>query len=395
MTLIVLFWILLFIIIYTFVGYAIILWILVKFKNLFYPGKKQGFDLSYEPEVCLFVTAYNEVYYIKQKVANSFQVDYPKEKIQYVWVTDGSDDGTPEILKTYPELEVHHQSERRGKMHAMNRGMKFVKAPIVIFSDSNTLLNKNAIREIVKRFSNKKVGCVAGEKRIIENKSESAAGAGEGLYWRFESFIKKYDAELNSAVGAAGELFAVRTELFEDVEPDTLLDDFIISLRIALKGYKIDYAPEAYASETASVNMKEELKRKIRIAAGGVQSIVRLKQLFNVFKCGLLTWQYISHKVLRWTLTPLALFLIFFVNLGIVLDNNSWGSINFYALFFYFQSLCYLVALIGGYYANKKIKSKFLFAPYYFVMINYAAIRGIFRYLRGQQSVNWEKSKRA
>ena len=395
MTLIVLFWILLFIIIYTFVGYAVILWILVKFKNFFSRGEKPGFDLSYEPEVCLFVTAYNEKDYVKQKVVNSFQVDYPKEKIQYVWVTDGSDDGTPEILKNYPELEVYHQSERRGKMHAMNRGMKFVKAPIVIFSDSNTLLNKNAIREIVKRFSNKKVGCVAGEKRIIENKSESAAGAGEGLYWRFESFIKKYDAELNSAVGAVGELFAVRTELFEDVETDTLLDDFVISLRIALKGYKIDYAPEAYASETASVDMKEELKRKIRIAAGGVQTVVRLKQLLNVFRFGWLTWQYISHKVLRWTLTPLALFLIYFVNLGIVLDNNSWGGINFYTLFFYIQNLCYLVALIGGYYANKKIRSKFLFAPYYFVMINYAAIRGIFRYLRGQQSVNWEKSKRA
>lgn len=395
MILIVLFWILLFIVVYTFVGYAVVLWLLVKLKSLFFPGRKLKYDASYEPQVCLFVTAFNERDYIKQKVENSFSLNYPKQKIQYVWVTDGSDDGTPDILRSYPGLEVYHQPERRGKMHAMNRGMKFVKAPIVIFSDSNTVLNKSAVREIVKRFSNEKVGCVAGEKRIIEHQAESAAGAGEGLYWRFESCIKKNDSELNSAVGAVGELFAVRTELFEDVETDTLLDDFIISLRIAQKGYKIAYAPEAYAQETASLNVKEELKRKIRIAAGGVQTIVRLKELFNIFKYGVLTWQYFSHKVLRWTLTPIALFALFFVNLGILLQTNNWNPLNFYTLFFYFQSLCYLVALLGWYYANKKTRSKFLFVPYYFVMINYAAVRGMFRYLKGRQSVNWEKSKRA
>jgi len=394
MILTVVFWLLLLLLVYTYIGYGLVLWCLVKLKHLF-RGQPVENAPDYEPEVCLFVTAYNEKDYVQQKVENSFALDYPREKIQYLWVTDGSDDGTPEMLSQYSALKVLHQPERRGKMHAMNRGMQTVTAPIVIFSDSNTLLGPQTIREMVRRFADPNVGCVAGEKRIIENSEESAAGAGEGLYWRFESWIKKLDADLNSAVGAAGELFAVRTELFEPVEPDTLLDDFIISLRIARKGYKIAYAPEAYAQETASFNVKEELKRKIRIAAGGVQTLFRLRDLLNIFNYKLLSWQYISHKVLRWTIAPISLFALYFVNLIIVLKSGNWVSVEVYTLFFYWQNFCYYVALLGWYFENKKLRFKGFFAPYYFVMINYAALAGIIRFFKGRQSVNWEKSKRA
>lgn len=389
-----LFWFFLFILVYSYLGYALILYVLVKMKNLFNSGKHENPD-NFEPEVCLFVTAYNEKDYVDQKVENSLQLDYPNEKIQYLWVTDGSDDGTPDILRQYKNTEVYHLPERRGKMHAMNRGMQFVRAPLVIFSDTNTLLNKNAIREIVAAFSNPKVGCVAGEKRIIENETDAAAAAGEGLYWRFESWVKKLDAELNSAVGAVGELFAIRRELFEEVEIDTVLDDFIVSLRIAQKGYKIAYTPNAYAEETASLNVQEELKRKIRIAAGGIQSLFRLAALLNPLKYGLLSWQYFSHKVLRWTLAPVSLFLLFVFNGVIVAVNNLWLVAGFYSLFFYFQVLCYLLALIGWFFENRRLRFKTLFVPYYFVSINYASVRGIFRYLRGRQPAGWEKSKRA
>lgn len=395
MALIILFWVLFFILFYTYAGYAIVLFFLVKLKRLFFPGRKRNFNKEYEPEVCLFVTAFNEKDYIRQKVENSFSLNYPKDKIQYLWITDGSDDGTPDMLKKYPGLEVHHLPERRGKMHAMNRGMCFVKAPVVIFSDTNTILGRDSIREIVARFSDPLTGCVAGEKRIVEKESDAAAGAGEGLYWKMESWVKNKDAELNSAVGAVGELFAIRTELFEEVETDTLLDDFMISLRIAKKGYRIEYTPNAYAEETASLNVREELKRKIRIAAGGIQTLFRLKGLLNPFKYGLLSWQYFSHKVLRWTFSPVSLFVLFGVNLLIVWEKQTWLQFNFYSLFFYFQFLCYLLALVGWYFENRKLRFKILFIPYYFVSINYASVRGIFRYFKGKQSVNWEKSKRA
>ncbi|MBW6535885.1 MAG: glycosyltransferase family 2 protein [Mariniphaga sp.] len=389
-----LFWIFFFILIYAYIGYPAILFVITRLKKLF-NSKKTHTISDYEPDVCLFVTAYNEKDFIRQKVENSFQLDYPKKKVQYVWVTDGSDDGTPDILREFENLEVYHQPERRGKMHAMNRGMQFVKAPIVIFSDTNTRLNPKAIREIIACFSDPNTGCVAGEKRIVEKEADVAAAAGEGLYWKFESWVKRMDSELNSAVGAVGELFAIRRELFEEVETDTILDDFIISLRIAQKGYKIAYSPNAYAEETASLNVKEELKRKIRIAAGGIQTLFRLNTLLNPFRFGVLSWQYFSHKVLRWSLAPISLFLLFFINAAILAETGFGRISDFYSIFFYFQLLCYLLAFVGWYLENKKLRFKFLFIPYYFVSVNYAAIRGMYRYFRGKQSASWEKSKRA
>ncbi len=385
-----LFWIFLIILIYTYAGYPLLLFAITRIRKIFRPATKNHTPF-YEPNVCLFVTAYNERDFIRQKVGNSLQLDYPREKVQYLWITDGSNDGTPDLLKEYPHNEVYHQPERRGKMHAMNRGMTFVNAPVVIFSDTNTILNKDAIRQIIACFSDPKTGCVAGEKRIVEHSADVAAAAGEGLYWRFESWIKQMDAEINSAVGAVGELFAIRRELFEEVEPDTILDDFIISLRIAQKGYKIAYTPNAYAEESASLNVEEELKRKIRIAAGGIQSLSRLKHLLNPFRYGILSWQFFSHKVLRWTLAPVSLFLLLPVNLFIVLK----GGEAFFSFFLYLQLFSYLLAFIGWKLENRMLRMKLLFIPFYFVFIHYASILGIFRYIRGKQSVKWEKSRRA
>ncbi len=389
------FWFLLALLVYAYAGYALLLFGIVKLKRLIQKKKENAVTEDYEPTVCLFVTAYNEKDFVRQKVENSLSLDYPKEKMQFLWVTDGSDDGTPDLLKAWPEIEVHHLPERRGKMHAMNRGVKFVKSEIIVFSDTNTILGNRSIREIVACFADKKVGCVAGEKRIVEKQSDAAAGAGEGIYWKYESWVKKLDAELNSAVGAVGELFAIRTELFQEVEPDTLLDDFIISLRIAAKGYRIAYSPEAYAEEAASLNLAEEKKRKVRIAAGGVQTVIRLKHLLNPFKYGILSWQYFSHKVLRWTLAPLSLFLILVFNILIVWQNQSWMQPSFYTLFLYVQLFLYFLALVGWYFENKKLHFKILFVPYYFVFVNLNAIRGMIRYFKGKQSVTWEKSKRS
>lgn len=390
------FWILFLIVFYTFAGYAILLSVLLAFKRLF--SAKQNLpstNIDRLPRVCMFVAAYNERNYADAKVRNLLELDYPHDKIQFLWITDGSDDGTPELVSQYPQMEVHHLPERNGKIHAMNRGIQFVNAPIVIFSDSNTKLCKEAIRIMVEAFRDPKVGCIAGEKRIVDLEADDAAGSGENIYWKFESWVKRMDSELNSVVGAVGELFAIRTELYTEVERDTILDDFIISLRIAEQGFRIAYTPDAYAIESASVNVSEELKRKIRIAAGGLQTIGRLKELLNPFRFGWLSIQYISHKVLRWTIAPFALFAVFLVNFGIVLDSGIWRFDNFYSIFFYIQVFMYLLAVGGGLFERQKIRFKFLFVPFYFVIMNYASILGNIRFLKGKQSVNWEKSKRA
>lgn len=395
LTLKILFWVFLFIIFYAYIGYGILLFILVKLKAIIKP-KKDYSSKKYEPEVTLFVAAYNEKDYVEQKVKNSFELDYPRDKVKQVWVTDGSDDGTPDMLKKYKDqgVEVYHKSERGGKIGAMNRGMQFVKTPIVIFSDGNTMLGKESIQRIVDLFKDPKVGCVSGEKRIWSKDKDTAAGT-EGLYWKYESKLKKWDAELYSVVGAAGELFAVRKDLFQDVEKDTLLDDFIISLRIAMKGYTIQYDPEAYAIETASADVKEELKRKVRISAGGIQSIIRLNKLLNIFRYGMLSFQYISHRVLRWTLAPLFLPTIFIMNLFISLNQGIFNFSYIYTWLFWGQSLFYIAALLGWYFENREIKIKVLFIPYYFFIMNLSVYLGLVRFLKGKQSVKLERAKRS
>jgi len=390
----ILFWILVFIVIYTYVGYGVLLYALVKLKRIFKLGKKNTAAADYEPEVTLFISAYNEKDYVAAKMRNSMELDYPKNKLHIVWVTDGSDDGTPELLRKYDNVTVHHLPERRGKISAMNRGMRFVNTPIVIFSDANTNLGKESIRRIVNLFATPTVGCVSGEKRIINKESDVASGAGEGLYWKYESALKKWDAELYSVVGAAGELFAIRTNLYRDVEGDTLLDDFIISLRVAQDGYTIQYDPEAYAIETASANVKEELKRKIRISAGGIQAVVRLSSLLNVFKYGTLSFQYISHRVLRWTLTPLCLLLLIPVGYTLAYQEGLLSA-GMYSVLFWLQLLFYVAALTGWFLENRSTSIKLLFVPYYFFIMNLSVILGFFRYMKKSQSVNWERAKRA
>lgn len=387
------FWTLLFVVFYAYIGYGILLFVIIKIKRLSSVSQKVTPDPSYEPDVTLFIAAYNEKAFIAEKIKNSRELDYPAEKLHMVWVTDGSDDGTPDELSKYEGVEIYHLPQRSGKIGAMNRGMSFVKTPIVVFCDANTLLGRESIRRIVSLFSNPKVGCVSGEKRIFSKDKDAAAGAGEGLYWKYESTLKKWDAELYSVVGAAGELFAIRTELYREVEHDTLLDDFIISLRVAQDGYTIQYDPEAYAIETASANVKEELKRKIRISAGGIQSVVRLRSLLNFFKYGTLSFQYISHRVLRWTLAPLAL--LFLIPAGLILALNE-GILGFgmFSTLFWMQILFYLSALLGWYLENRSIRVKLLFVPYYFFIMNLSVFLGLKRYLKGSQSVNWERAKR-
>lgn len=387
----IIFWFIILSIVYSYLLYTLLLWLVRFFIKAFSKDELEKSDEYFEPEVTLFIAAYNEKYVVHEKMENTYSLDYPKEKFKVLWVTDGSDDGTEYELKKYENITVLHEKERRGKIGAINRGMDHIETPIVIFSDCNSMLNKECIREIVREFASPAVGCVAGEKRITKTIKDAAVSSGEGFYWKYESLIKKWESDVNSTVGAAGELFAIRTGLFEKAEPDTLLDDFVISLRIAQKGYRIKYTPGAYAVEEASINVKEEMKRKIRIACGGIQSMARFGSLLNPLKYGFLAIQYISHKVLRWTVVPFGIFIAFIVN-GLILKYFDQSAL--YSSLFYLQLAFFILVIVGWTIKNMKVKLRFFFVPYYIVMMNVSIIRGYFRYFRGKQSVNWEKASR-
>ena len=374
---------------YTYMGYGLILYFFVNVKELFIRSKPDKYKYDELPPVTLLVAAYNERDFIEEKIRNSLSLDYPDDRLQFLFITDGSDDGTPELIKKYSKIKLMHQSSRQGKIAAVHRAMPHVNTSFVIFSDANTILNKDAVINLVRHYKDEKVGSVAGEKRIRIQSKDKASGAGEGIYWKYESYLKKLDSRLYSVVGAAGELFSVRTDLYEKIPEDTIIEDFYLTLRIAQKGFKVKYEPESFAMEGPSASVREELKRKIRIAAGGLQAIVRLKSLLNPFKYGILSFQYISHRVLRWTLTPVALLLFLISNIILAFSGSM-----FYQWILAFHLAFYGAAFAGHLLERKKLKLKILFVPYYFFIMNYAVYAGFYRFLTKSQSVLWERAKR-
>jgi len=382
------FWLSIFLVFYTFFGYGILLFFIVRLRILLKGRRAIPNNGGNYPTLTLVVAAYNEEACMHEKIKNTLELEYPAGKAKFLFVTDGSTDSTPDIIAKCPQIKLMHKPGRSGKIAAMERAMHEVDTEIVVFTDANTTLNKKALINIARHYADPKVGAVSGEKRVnIEEVADATAG--EGFYWKYESKLKTWDSELYSVVGAAGELFSVRTALYEPVQPDTILDDFMISLLVAKKGYRIIYEPAAYACESGSESIQEELKRKIRIAAGGIQSIVRLKALLNPFNNFVLCFQYVSHRVLRWTITPFLMILALLLNIPLALGGNK-----LYIVMLALQILFYCSSALGWLLEKRQVRIKALFIPYYFCMMNYAVIAGIRRYMLKKQAVTWEKAKR-
>lgn len=385
----VLFFVSFFIVFYTYFGYAIIVGILAKLKRIS-KVDVHNMDTHFQPNVALVIPCYNEKYLLQDKVKNCLALNYPKNKLEIIFITDGSDDGSEVLLQQIKGITVFHQPERKGKAAAENRAMQLVNSPIVVFCDANTALNEKAILNMVKHFADEKVGAVAGEKRVKTSNKNAASSAGEGVYWKYESWLKKQDSDLHTTAGGAGELIAFRKSCFTELEEDTILDDFVASMRIAINGFKVVYEPNAYAQETASASVNEEIKRKIRIAAGAWQALFRLPKALNPFNDAMLTFIYFSHKVMRWSLAPLAL--IIMLPTAYILHTYIGG---WFSLLWIGQQLFYLLAMLGKVFEHKQLRIKLFFIPYYFVVTNYCMAAGFIRFLKGNQSVQWEKVTRA
>ena len=388
----IIFWLCLAIVFYTYIGYGVLLYALLWIKNRLSPPHPEpvlpGNDEL--PDMTLMICAYNEEDIIAEKMANIRQIDYPQEKLCVMWVTDGSTDNSNQLLSQYPEVTLVYSPERRGKAAAMQHGLSLNKAPFVVFTDANTMLNTNAIREIARQFLKPNVSCVSGEKRVVSREAGQVAAEGEGLYWRYESTLKRWDSDLYSAMGAAGELFAVRMSHYHPAPANALLDDFMMSMLIVKDGHRIAYTSEAYATEYGSADMNEESKRKRRIAAGGLQSVWWLRSLMNPLRYPTVSFLFVSHRVLRWTVTPFALLALLPLNVAIVWTGGSL----LYAVILVLQLLFYAAAIVGWWLARLGRKSRLLYVPYYFMFMNINVFRGI-AYLRSHRNSGaWEKAKR-
>ena len=389
----VLFWACLAILFYTYIGYPILLYLLVRLKRVFVSSRPVPESAEvFMPEITFIVAAYNEEKVIEKKIQNCFSLIYPSDKLKFIFVTDGSRDKTTELVSAYPGIKLLHQEERKGKVSALNRAMKEVNSPIVIFSDANSFINPDAPGLIVRHYQDERVGGVAGEKKVLDPKRETGVVLEEGAYWKYESFLKKLDSSFYTVVGAAGELFSMRTKLFEFLSDEIIIEDFVQSLLICQKGYSVRYEPGAIAIETSSGSLKEEQARKIRISTGGFQAMVKLKSLFNVFRYPAASFQFLSHRILRWTICPLSLPLLFLANLYLAFDHPY--NAYMYTLAFVLQALFYLLGAIGLLLAVNNLRISALTIPYYFIFMNVAVYIGFWAFIRNRQTVLWEKASR-
>jgi cellulose synthase/poly-beta-1,6-N-acetylglucosamine synthase-like glycosyltransferase len=385
------------------IAYCILLFILLWGYGLYALPlmffRRKGFQkfqsLEHWPVVSFVIPAFNEADYLVEKIKNTLALDYPAEKLQIIVAADGSDDNSAEVASGYKVLFLNN-GRRDGKASAMNRCIEHCTGDVVVFSDANVMVNTEGLKALASTlYSHSDVALVSGEKKVIKAHEAHNAGAGEGVYWKYETALKKIDSNYFSLIGSVGELFAIRKERYVSIPPHFLLDDFFVSVELLKQGYKVKYVSEALATEYGSSNYNEEAKRKVRIAAGAWQCMKEFRALLNPFNKFKASYLYVSHRVLRQSIIPFSL--IIFMPILLLLMHYfcpnyfvTFNLIGFATLFF--------LGLIGWYFNAKLNHKKAPFivnVPFYILFMNVCAIAGAFRYFKGIKSGAWEKSKRA
>jgi cellulose synthase/poly-beta-1,6-N-acetylglucosamine synthase-like glycosyltransferase len=336
------------------------------------------------------VAAYNEESVITAKLENSLLLDYPPELLEIVVVTDGSDDQTPNLVARFEDrgVRLFHQPERRGKIAAFNRVVPHCNGEILVFSDANAFFQPQTLHKLVRNFADPEVGCVTGAKHV-QPPSPDSPSSGEGLYWRYERWLRERDSLVGSVMGAVGEIFSVRRDLYDPPAEDTILDDFVLSMRLVEAGHRVVYEPEAVAWETLPPSLLSQWKRRTRNAAGGFQSVVRLS---GMWKLSLTTFQYVSHRVLRWMVAPSMLIVALITNALLAMQPLQDGP-SIYHLLLMAQVCFYLAAGLGLLLALLDRSRRWLQPMLYFCVGNAAALVGAYRFARGRQPVTWERTR--
>jgi cellulose synthase/poly-beta-1,6-N-acetylglucosamine synthase-like glycosyltransferase len=374
----ILFWLFVLLVAYTYVGYPLIITLLARFR------RRPVRTAPITPTASLIIPAYNEESVIAEKLDNSLGLDYPPDRLEVLVVSDGSTDRTNQIVQRYATkgIALSYEPPRRGKIAALNRVVPLTTGDVLVFTDANAMLESTALRFLVRNLADERVACVGGEKRV--RPTAEATARGESAYWRYESYLKRCDSAAGSAMGVAGELFAVRRDRYIEVEQDSIIEDFVLSLRLVQVGWRVVYEPKAVAWERGSPSLSGEWLRRTRIAAGGFQAILRLGGMWNP-RLGLPAFQYISHRALRW-MAPLFMAAAFIVNLFLLSQPlYCWALAG--------QMLFYAAGLMGFLLVRAEKRCRPLYLIFYFCFANLAALVGFFRYITRSQPVTWKKAR--
>lgn len=358
---------------YTFIGYPVLLRVIVRLR-----GAKPVRLGDALPRVTLIVSAYNEAAVMRQKLENALALDYPTDRLEIVVISDASTDATDSIVKEYASRGVRlaRQEQRRGKTAGLNAVVPHVSGEIVVFSDANAMYAPDAIRMLVRNFSDPEVGCVTGEARYLESQP-SAADKGERAYWNYEIQIKRLETAVGSMVGGDGAIYAIRKELWENL-PENAINDFLNPLQIVSKGWRCVYEPAAVCFEETAGRVKAEYRRRIRIVSRSWRAVLQVPAIFNPFRVGFFTVQVVSHKVLRWLSGPLAL-LAFGSFVALVIQGSPSLRLQF-AIAFLVLSLSALVFRPARRLAQLGV---------YFGVILFASLVGLLKGSLGRVSGTW------
>ncbi|MGF1578058.1 MAG: glycosyltransferase family 2 protein [Gemmataceae bacterium] len=369
-----------------FVAYAYIFFpLLIFIRGWLFPRKWKQEDIT--PMVNIVIICHNEVADIERKLQNVLGLDYPKESLRIVVGSDGSDDGTDEIVGRYVDQGVTLYSfPRRGKIPALNDTVATTDGDILVFSDANSEFAPDALRKLVRHFADPKIGCVAGNQVYTSNPQSGSAAAGERSYWRYDRGLKLAESRAGNTISATGAIYAIRRELFQEV-PSGVTDDFTISTRTILQGARIVFDPEAIAREPVAGKPRAEFKRKTRVMTRGLRAVWIVRGLLNPFRHGFYSLQLFSHKVLRRLVAfPLLLLLLMTPWLWMAGGWLQWlavAQVGFYAL-----------ALIGFLLSSTRLGRLRPFAiPYFFCLVNTAAIVAAINCCLGRKIERWESHR--
>lgn len=371
------FWVSLVAIGYAYFGYPLLL----KLADAVAPWPVHRGDVAWTPRVTVLVPAYNEAGVIGGKLDNLLGLDYPRDRLQIVVVSDGSTDGTNALLKEAARddrLTAVLLPERRGKANALNQGLLRATGDIVVFSDSSIMLDPQALRAIVRPFADPEVGCVSGEDHIPE-------GGGEGMYGRYELFLRNRESAIGSIVGASGSFYAQRRQLCEPFV-DGLAPDFLSVLNTVEAGYRAVTEPAAFGFMTAVKHPGDEFRRKVRTLLRGITTLWVKRGLLNPFRYGRFAWVLFSHKVMRW-LVPLFMLLALLANLAL-------AGHPFYAFMLVLQLAFYGLALLAWFQVSGLQDRIYGRVPLYFIAANLAVLFAWFKFLLGTRQELWEPSRR-
>lgn len=374
-----LFWALFTLLVYTLIGFPLL--VLVRAK--LFPKSYRAKDCS--PSVSLIVSAHNEEQSIGEKIENILRLDYPKDRLQIIVASDGSTDGTCAIAEQYHDRGVLLLDlPRMGKAQALNASVEQAEGEILVFSDANSMFASDAIQKLVRPLADNQIGGVAGDQRY--QKQQHTSEQGERAYWDFDRLLKRWESQAGHVISATGAIYAIRRRLFLPV-PDGVTDDFITSTRIILQGYRLVFAEDASAYEPAASARGVEFGRKVRIMTRGLRGVMMVRALLNPFRFGFYSLQLLSHKILR-RLIAVPLILLFVLS-GFLAVHSTW-----YLTFFLLQSAFYLSA-IGGLAIRNVARGPFklLVLPSYFCMVHAAALIALMNTLRGHRIDRWEPQR--